>query len=69
MALDKSTNNPQEEFEFAPVCIDYDKNERSRAVQVTSMYDFKNVIEKAASKGENGLRLKKKNLIALKANV
>jgi len=33
------------------------------------MYDFKNIVAQAACKGEQGLRLKKQNLVAIKANV
>ena len=33
------------------------------------MFDFKNVVAKAADQSEAGLKLKKKNLLALKANV
>ena len=67
------TNNPQEEFEFS---TDQGKNERStlkpqepKRVVVDNLYDFKNVVAKAASKGETGLKMKKTNLVAFKTNV
>ena len=36
---------------------------------VHNMYDFKNVVAQAANKGEQGLKLKKQNLVNLKSNV
>lgn len=66
---DKS-NNPQEEFEMALTASDKGNlvTGTERYV-VDNIYDFKNVVASAASKGEEGLKLKKKNLIAFKMNV
>ena len=69
------TNNPQEEFEFSN---SEGKNDQGRStlkpqepkrVVVDNLYDFKNVVSKAASKGETGLKIKKQHLVAFKTNV
>ena len=38
-------------------------------VLVENIYDFKKVVAQAASKGEQGLKVKKHNLVQFKANV
>jgi len=63
------TNNPQDEFEMTPIVGDKVTSSKSERYVVDNMYDFKNIVASAASKGEEGLRVKKQNLVAFKMNV
>lgn len=69
-APDKS-NNPQEEFEMNAGSSENSNStgQGSQKVVVQNIYDFKNVVAQAAGKGEQGLKIKKQNLIRFKANV